>query len=88
MSSIKRDVEKNSASTGVEDYIQPTVNLSAPDRSGFCSERFVLAVALCPAATMPIESKRLCKRDLSGNHGSIRGSRPIAISDYPRGHSV
>src|ERR1700734_2850050 len=79
--------EKTSASTGVRGLdLQPTVSVPRSLR--------VLLGTVCPsrgsvpAATMPSESKRLCKRDLSGNHGSIRGSRPIAISDYPRGHSV
>ncbi len=48
--------------------------------------------SLCslPVATTPFESWRRSKRAwcVRGNHGSIRGSRPIAISDYPRRHSV
>src|SRR5580704_18211676 len=32
--------------------------------------------------------RRFLKLDKRGNHGSIRGSWPIAISGSPRGHSV
>jgi hypothetical protein len=57
---------------------------------GCCSGGFSLRLVWPSVATMPIGPKRLRKRDrcLRGNHGSIRGSWPIAISDYPRGHSV
>ena len=38
---------------------------------------------------MPSSSKeRQAKLVLKVNHGSIRGSWPMAISGYPRGHNV
>jgi len=87
--------EKTSAFTGGrEDLcldIQPTVCTSIPDfAQGCCSGGFSLRLVSPSVATMPIGPKRLRKRHrcLRGNHGSIRGSWPIAISDYPRGHSV
>jgi hypothetical protein len=39
------------------------------------------------AVVAKFECKRRGKQD-EVNHGSIRGSWPIAISGYPRGHSV
>ncbi len=68
MSSIKRDVKKKTyASTGGRVRrldLQPTVYVSAPIDSGVLlwAVRSSPGVSL-PVATMPIESKRLRKRD-------------------------
>jgi hypothetical protein len=87
--------EKTSTSTGGrEDFcleIQPTVCNCALD----CSRGFALAGLPCPQVSSSGRANanrvlKLGKRNwyLSVNHGSIRGSWPIAISGYPRGHSV
>jgi hypothetical protein len=87
--------EKTSALTGGREHlgldVQPTVCTSVPDSlRDVALEGFPFVWFSPRVATLPIGSKRLRKREccLRGNHGSIRGSWPIAISDYPRGHSV
>jgi len=60
--------EKTSASTGGrEDFgldLQPTVGVSAPDLlRGFALDGLPFPWFSLPVATMPIESKRLRKRD-------------------------
>ena len=78
--------EKSSASTGGSKLfleIQPTLFrtlkmfglLSHPRKFSLC------------AMVAKFEYERRGKQD-DVNHGSIRGSWPIAISGYPRGHSV
>ena len=94
MSSIKRDVKKKvlprpESRCCLE--IQPTVS---------CTPRFSregLLWLICPFSEFIFSGSddadrvlKLGKRNrfLSVNHGSIGGSWPIAISGYPRGHSV
>jgi len=96
MSSIKRDVKKKAPPRPEAERI--FVSKSSP--LSVCASRFTREVLLCwvchsprfpvTVVTLPIESWQRGKRDwyLSVNHGSIRGSWPIAISGYPRGHSV
>jgi hypothetical protein len=87
--------EKNSASTGGrEDFgleIQPTVCKCAPS---IRSRGFALPdLPFRRFHSGGDHANRVLKlgkrnRYLSVNHGSIRGSWPIAISGYPRAHSV
>jgi hypothetical protein len=87
--------EKNSASTGGrEDFgleIQPTVCKCAPS---IRSRGFALAgLPFRRFHSGGDHANRVLKlgkrnRYLSVHHGSIRGSWPIAISGYPRAHSV
>ncbi len=98
MSSIKRDVKKkSSASTGGEKIC---FSRSSPLSVGVplgASERFWLWLVghpcgvHLPMVTTPIVPGKVGKRVLvvfSVHHGSIGGSRPIAISGETRGHSV
>ena len=87
--------EKTPPSTGGrEDFclaIQPTVCSSVPwFAQGFCSGWFSLRLVFPAGGDNAYRVRGLSKRKLclSGDHGSIRGSWPIAISDHPRGHSV
>ena len=86
--------EKTSASTGGrEDFcleIQPTSL-----RPSIHSRGFALACCFSPQSSSSgrDDANRVLKlgkrsRLLRVNHGSIGGSWPIAISGYPRGHSV
>ena len=87
--------EKNSASTGGERIL---VSRSSPLFSSppILFERFfALACLLFPTGSSVggDDANRVLKlgkrnRYWNVNHGSIRGSWPIAISGYPRGHSV
>ncbi len=97
MSSIKRDVKKkSSASTGErEDFVSRSSPLHGKGASRFARE--VLLLSCLPFLQLSSSGGdhanrvlRHGKRDgcLSGNHGSIGGSWPIAISGYPRRHSV
>lgn len=56
----------------------------------FPLEVFLLRLVFPAGGDNAYRVRGLSKREccVSGNHGSIRGSWPIAISDYPRGHSV
>lgn len=81
--------EKSSASTGERGFfleIQPTVvsRLSGEVWLVVHSREF-----LCPGDDA-IELERAASETgcFRGNHGSIRGSWPMAISGYPRGHNV
>src|SRR6266849_8582517 len=78
--------EKNSASTGGRDFsleIQPTV-VSQPWRSiGGCP--FLVGVSPLLVAMSSSSKERQAGLALKGNHGSIGGSWPIAISGSPRG---
>jgi hypothetical protein len=79
---------KNSASTGVE------ILSRDPAHCRFTSlERFgLLSILVSFSALMPmlssLESAASETGCFKGNHGSIRGSWPMAISGYPRGHNV
>jgi hypothetical protein len=80
--------EKSSASTGGEICF----SRSSPLKLRFSGEAWPIAHAhkFPPRmVAMPSSSKeRQAKLVLKVNHGSIRGSWPMAISGYPRGHSV
>ena len=80
--------EKSSASTGGEICF----SRSSPLKLRFSGEAWPIAHAhKFPArmVAMPSSSKeRQAKLVLKVNHGSIRGSWPMAISGYPRRHSV
>src|ERR1700730_2740896 len=86
MSSIKRDVKKkSSALTGGSRLfleIQPTCFVTPEEVWPVIHSRKVSLLLV-----VKFESARCGKQD-DVNHGSIRGSWPIAISGYPRGHSV
>jgi hypothetical protein len=88
--------EKSSPSTGRrEDFcldIQPTACECVPR---FAREGFVVACFPFPwlSSSGGDDANRVLKLGkriwyLGVNHGSIRGSWPIAISGYPRRHSV
>jgi len=86
MSSIKRDVKKKAPP-------RPEDRGSFSRSSPLCfvtSEEVRLVVhsrKLSRLRVAMVECERRGKQD-DVNHGSIRGSWPIAISGYPRGHSV
>ena len=89
MSSIKRDVKKkSSASTGGEICF----SRSSPLELRFSGEVWPIVHShefLSLMVTMPSGLReRQAKLVLKVNHGSIRGSWPMAISGYPRGHNV
>jgi hypothetical protein len=76
--------EKSSASTGGDSFSRssPLCWVTSEDVRLVVHSR---KLSLLLVAT--IEYARRGKQD-DVNHGSIRGSWPIAISGYPRGHSV
>jgi hypothetical protein len=76
--------EKSSASTGGDSFSRssPLCWVTSEDVRLVVHSR---KLSLLLVAT--IEYARRGKQD-DINHGSIRGSWPIAISGYPRGHSV
>ena len=97
MSSIKRDVKKKApprpeAEKIFDLEIQPTAVSVPPDSlERFCSG--LVAVSFGASSSVGDYANRvlrLGKRHwyLSGNHSSIGGSWPMAISGYPKGHSV
>jgi len=89
MSSIKRDVKKKLLPRPDGEGL---VSRSSPLTFGFVGEAwFVVHAHKIPQrmVAMPSSSKeRQAGLVLKGNHSSIRGSWPMAISGYPRGHSV
>jgi len=89
MSSIKRDVKKKLLPRPDGEGL---VSRSSPLTFSFLGEAwFVVHANKIPQrmVTMPSSSKeRQAGLVLKGNHSSIRGSWPMAISGYPRGHSV
>ncbi len=88
MSSIKGMSRKNSASTGVESLSRDPAHCSftSLERFGLLS----ILVSFSADGDDAIELERAASKTgcFRGNHGSIRGSWPMAISDYPRGHNV
>ena len=86
MSSIKRDVKKK-APPRREDRD------CFPRSSPLCFVTLKMVGLLFHSRKLSLrmvakfECERRGKQD-EVNHGSIRGSWPIAISGYPRGHSV
>ena len=91
----KRCQEKSSASAGRREgfglEIQPTAVTVPPDSlERFCSGLFAIPVVHLLMVTTPIESEtwQASPGVFSVHHGSIGGSRPIAISGETRGHSV
>src|SRR6266702_231186 len=88
--------EKSSPSTGGrEDFVSSSSPLHCKSASRFARE--VLLLSCLPSCSFHRPGGyhanlffRPGKRDgyLSGNHSSIGGSWPIAISGYPRRHSV
>jgi hypothetical protein len=96
MSSIKRDVKKKVPPRPDAEKIfvsrSSPLPVSVPPDS---LERFVVACLPFPwlSASGGDDANRVLKLGkrtwyLNVNHGSIRGSWPIAISGYPRRHSV
>jgi len=86
MSSIKRDVKKK---------VLPrpeSFSRSSPLNFHFSGEAWPIAHAhkFPPRmVAMPSSSReRQARLRFKVNHGSIRGSWPMAISGYPRGHNV
>jgi hypothetical protein len=85
MSSIKRDVKKNPPrpeDRGCFSRSSPLC-LVTLERFGLWSHSHKVSLLLM----VKFECARRDKQD-DVNHGSIRGSGPIAFSGYPRGHSV
>jgi hypothetical protein len=89
MSSIKRDVKKKLLPRPEGEV---SVSRSSPLKFRFSGEAWPIAHAhkFPPRmVAMPSSSKeQQAKLVLKVNHGSIRGSWPMAISGYPRGHNV
>ena len=86
MSSIKRDVKKKAPPRPEDrDSFSRSSPLSFVTPKMFGLLFHCRKLSLCMVAK--IECERRGKQD-DVNHGSIRGSWPIAISGYPRGHSV
>jgi hypothetical protein len=88
MSSIKRNVKKK-----VLPRPDPRFLSRDPAHCSFASlEKFGLLsilVSFSADGDAAVESERAASEMvLHGNHGSIRGSWPMAISGYPRGHNV
>ena len=95
MSSIKRDVKKKAPPpTGGEivsrDPAHFSVSLPLALCDRFCSGLFAIPVGSSSGGAYANRVVRQGKRGwyLSVNHGSIRGSWPMAFSGYPREHSV
>ena len=88
MSSIKRDVKKkSSASTGVGicfSRSSPLWICFAGTVLPLHSDKFLLVPRMMPSSW----GERQAMVVECVNHGSIRGSWPMAISGYPRGHNV
>ena len=86
MSSIKRDVKKKAPPRPEGRFLSRD-----PAHCSFIPlEKFGLWSHSCQFSVRMVakfECERRGKQD-DVNHGSIRGSWPIAISGYPRGHSV
>jgi|ERR1019366_2247155 hypothetical protein len=84
----KRCQEKSSASTGGE----ISFSRSSPLKFRFSGEAWPIAHAHkfpLRRVAMPSSSREWqARRVLKVNHGSIRGSWPMAISGSPRGHNV
>ncbi len=86
MSSIKRDVKKKAPP-------RPEDRGSFSRSSPLCFVTLKIFGLLSHSRKVSLlmvakfECERRGKQD-DVNHGSIRGSWPIAISGYPRGHSV
>ena len=96
MSSIKRDVKKKVLPRPDSEKIFVSRSSPLPVSVPLdLLERFVLACLPFPwlSSSGGDDASRVLKLGkrtwyLSVNHGSIRGSWPIAISGYPRRHSV
>jgi hypothetical protein len=88
MSSIKRDVKKkSSASTGVGICFSRSSPLSiclAGAVLHLHSPKFLLVQVMTPSSLR--ERQAIVVECV--NHGSIRGSWPMTISGYPKGHNV
>jgi hypothetical protein len=78
---------KNSASTGVEIVSRDPAHCSftSLERFGLLSILVSFSALVTMLSSLRAASETGCFR---GNHGSIRGSWPMAISGYPRGHNV
>lgn len=85
MSSIKRDVKKKAPPRPEEIVSRDPAHSVwwSLKRFGVLSHSHEASLLLVAR----LECARRGKQD-DVNHGSIRGSWPIAISGYPRGHSV
>jgi hypothetical protein len=89
MSSIKRDVKKKAPPRPEAEILSrdPAHLGSLPWRS---LAWFPILVSFSADGDDAIEFERAASKSVifRGNHGSIRGSWPMAISGYPRGHNV
>ena len=85
MSSIKRDVKKKAPPRPEEEIVSRD-----PAHCVWHSEDVRLVVHSRKLSLLLVATIKLARRGKQDdvNHGSIRGSWPIAISGYPRGHSV
>ena len=87
--SIKRDVKKKLRLDRRSGFVSRD-----PAHFNFCFSGQVWLCCHSPEFLCPgdgaIEFERAASETgrFGGNHGSIRGSWPIAISGYPRGHTV
>ena len=95
MSSIKRDVKKKVLPRPDAEKIFSRDPAHCEQCPSICPRGFVLACLPFPwlSSSGGDDASRVLKLGkrtwyLSVNHGSIGGSWPIAISGYPRRHSV
>src|SRR5271156_574343 len=89
MSSIKRDVKKKPPPRPEARFfleIQPTFGFSSLEKFGLLSMLVSFSAAGDRCARVRESGKQIWR--VRGNHGSIRGSWPLAISGFPRGHNV
>jgi hypothetical protein len=85
MSSIKRDVKKKAPTRPEEILSRDPAHSVSWSLKRFGVLFYSHEVSMVLVAKVSVQDA--AKQD-DVNHGSIRGSWPIAISGYPRGHSV
>ena len=88
MSSIKRDVKKKAPPRPEAEIVSRDpahCRFIFLEKFGVLSIRLSLSADADDAVELRERQARWC---FTGNHGSIRGSRPMAISGYPREHNV
>src|SRR5579859_2694651 len=89
MSSIKRDVKKKAPPRPEARFLSRDpahCSFILLEKIGLLS----ILVSFSVDGDAAVESERAASETgcFRGNHGSIRGSWPMAISGYPRGHNV
>src|SRR5439155_12868687 len=87
MSSIKRDVKKKVLPRPESRFVsRDPAHFPSASLQGFC---LLILISFSATGGNSIELRERQASVVDGvNHGSIRGSWPMAISGYPRGHNV